>query len=74
MQILEQFRKLPPLERREVCEVILRESVQLNSSDRRKTIADIAGKHRPQPHADAKMHDREFAEAALASKRRSDEP
>jgi hypothetical protein len=74
MQLLEQFRKLPPSERREVCEVILRESVQLDSAAGRKTIAAIAGKYRPEPDAGAKWHDREFAEAALASKRSADEP
>jgi hypothetical protein len=74
MQILEQFRKLPPAERREVCEVILRESAQVHPAAGRKSIADIAGKYRPQPDADAKPHDREFADAALASKRNAGEP
>jgi hypothetical protein len=74
MQILEQVRKLSPAERRELCEAILRESVQLNSIVSGKTIADVAGKYGPQPDADAKLHDREFAEAALASKRNADEP
>jgi hypothetical protein len=74
MQILEQLRKLSPPERREVCEAILRESVQPLPADRRKTIADIAGKHRPQPDADAKPHDRAFADAVLQSKSNGDKP
>ena len=74
IQILEQVRKLSPAERRELCEAILRESAQLNSAAERKTIADIAGKYPPQPDPDAKLHDREFAEAALASRRNTEEP
>lgn len=67
-QFLEQFRKLPPTERREVCELILRESLQPNHASPRKTIADIAGKYRPHPDKVAKPHDQWFAEAIHSSK------
>jgi len=67
-QFLEQFRKLPPTERREVCELILRETLQPNHASPRKTIADIAGKYRPGPDKVAKPHDQWFAEAIHISK------
>ena len=70
-EILEQFRRLPAPEQRELCEAILREAATASSrpsSQCRKTIADIAGKYRPLPAEDAKNHDRSFAEAVAASK------
>jgi hypothetical protein len=67
-QFLEQFRKLPPTERRAVCELILRESLHLDHDSPRKTIADIAGKYHPRPDDASKPHDQWFAEAIRASK------
>jgi hypothetical protein len=72
--ILEQFRKLSPAERVEVCELVLRESTQVGPRPGRKTLADIAGKYRPQPDASATAHDRGFAEAILNSKGHSGPP
>jgi hypothetical protein len=68
LQILEQFRRLSPSERREVCEAILREPPGGNGGISRKTIADIAGKYRPQPDVQCQPHDKWFTEAALASR------
>jgi len=68
VQIIEQFRKLSVTERREVCELLLRETVHPEQRVRRKSVADVAGKYRPRPDTEAKAHDRGFAEAVLQSK------
>ena len=68
VQVIEQFRKLSAAERREVCELLLRDSVVPEQLIRRKSVADVAGKYRPRPDTEAKAHDRGFAEAVLQSK------
>lgn len=53
---------------------LIRDALELYFQTRRrpggKTIKDIAGKFRPTPPTGLKKHDRELAEAILASKRR----
>jgi hypothetical protein len=70
--ILEEFRQLAPAEKREVFQAIARETTTppAPAAQPRKTIADVAGKHRPIPMDDLKDHDRWFAEAIMASKGR----
>ncbi len=69
-QILEQVRKLSPADQWELREAILRETTasRAQPGERRKTIADVAGKYSPQPAVEAKDHDDAFAEAITASK------
>lgn len=63
--VLEEFKALPPDEQREVSDFILRKLTVLPPLPaRRHAIADIAGKYHAQPDAEAKDHDRGFAEAA----------
>lgn len=71
-KLLEQVRKLPPTEQRELCEAILREAAgrQNQTAPRRKSIADIAGKYSPQAVEEAKDHDQGFVDAIIASKAR----
>lgn len=65
MQILEQFRKLTPLEQRELFEVILHECG--NAVRKSRTIAEIAGKYEPLAET-VETHDGAFADAILSSK------
>jgi hypothetical protein len=75
VEILEQFRKLPLPERRELVEKLVKEAEPVECKPtRRRTVADIAGKFPSNPDPEAKDHDRWFAEAILASKRGDDEP
>jgi hypothetical protein len=69
-RILEQFRQLPEREQRELAEVIFREATLSHgqSRERRKTIADIAGKYRPDLVTDASALDHAFADAIIATK------
>jgi hypothetical protein len=62
--IVDEFRALPPTEQREVSSFILQHLVEVAPSLRRRTIADIAGKYRAHPDAEAKDHDFGFASAA----------
>jgi len=65
LAVLEEFKRLPLQEQREVSDFILRQLTAIAPPpSRRRTIADIAGKYRAQPDGEAKDHDRGFAEAA----------
>jgi hypothetical protein len=75
-QILDEFKRLSVHEKREVCAAILRETASSTpeTTARRKTVADVAGKYRPLPSNHLKDHDRFFAEAILDSKIGSGQP
>jgi hypothetical protein len=62
--ILEQFKTLAPEEQRRVCEWIREHTPSAPPLAIRRPIAEIAGKYHARPPADAKDHDRGFAEAA----------
>ena len=73
VEILDQFRKLPVPERRELVQVLLKETeVSTAASPRRKTLDEVLGKFRPLPEPEVKDHNSWFAEAILASKRGDD--
>jgi hypothetical protein len=62
--VLAEFNALPPEDQREVSDFIIRQLTGcLTRSAPRRTIADIAGKYHACPDAEAKRHDRSFAEA-----------
>jgi hypothetical protein len=70
-EFLEQFRKLLASDQREILNLLHRElsGVPAKSApEHRKSIAEVAGKHRPRPNAEAASHDAGFAEAIAASK------
>ncbi len=70
--ILDEFKRLTPGEQREVFAAIVQETAAppVPAGKPRKTIADVAGRHRPIPMDDLKDHDRGFVEAIMASKGR----
>ena len=70
LSIVEEFKRLPLSEQRQVCEALLREMAYDHpaASQPARRIADIAGRYQPQSTADAKDHDRGFAEAIQYSK------
>jgi hypothetical protein len=62
--VLEEYKALPPNEQREVSDFILRQlTATPHPLARRNAIADIAGKYHAHADAEAKDHDRGFAEA-----------
>ena len=70
-ELLERFRQLAASDQRELFNLLLRElgSVPRKAAPvHRKSIAEVAGKHRPTPNAEAASHDAGFAEAVAASK------
>jgi hypothetical protein len=70
-ELLEQFRKLAASDQRELFSVLLRElaSVPAKAAPaHHRSVAEVAGKHRPTPNAEAASHDAGFAEAIAASK------
>ncbi len=74
-EILEQFRKLPLPERRELVQTMLRESdVAAGAPPRRRTLDEVLGRFTPLPEPEIKDHNDWFAEAILASKRGGDQP
>jgi hypothetical protein len=62
--ILDEIQALPPTEQREISCFILENLVSAPLPSRCRTIAEIAGKYRPNPDPEAKDHDRGFAAAA----------
>jgi hypothetical protein len=75
VEILEQFRKLPLPERRELVQVLLRETSGSGTAPARprRSVAELRT-FEATPCDDLKDHDRWFAEAILASKRGSETP
>jgi hypothetical protein len=74
VELLQQFRKLAVCDQRELFSLLLRELASAPATvapARRKSIAEVAGKHRPTPNPGAASHDADFAEAVAASKTRS---
>jgi len=74
--ILEQFRKLPLLEQRELVQVLLKATSGTGSIaplPRRRSVAELKG-FEPTPCDDLKDHDRWFAEAILVSKKGDETP
>lgn len=70
-ELLERFRKLAVCDQRELFNLLLRELAGVSAKAapaHRKSIAEVAGKHRPTPNAEAARHDAGFAEAVAASK------
>jgi hypothetical protein len=55
---------LPPKEQLEISSSLLEHIVSFPPRPHRRKIADIAGKYRANPDAEAKDHDRGFAAAA----------
>ena len=75
IEILEQFRKLPMAERRELVQVLLKETRGQSEAPARprRKVAEL-GTYRSTPCDDLKDHDRWWAEGILASKRGEETP
>ena len=73
-QVVEQFKRLADADKREVVAAIVREAIVAPGQPHRKSVAEIpAFDPLPDPEAGLKPHDRDFADAILASKRLSPE-
>ena len=69
VRILEQFRELSVPERRELIQILLKESEGAGTAPpRRRTLDEVLGKFTPLPEPEVKDHNYWFAEAVLASK------
>lgn len=70
MQILEEFRKLPWSEKREVAHIILQESLQSpGKQSPSRQLDDVLGKFSPLSGSVGNDHNDWFADAVLFSKR-----
>ena len=75
VRILEQFRELSVPERRQLIQILLKESEGAGTAPpRRRTLDEVLGKFTPLPEPEVKDHNYWFAEAVLASKRGGEEP
>ena len=68
MEILEMFRGLPLLEKREVAQAILTEQAAV-ASEKRRSLDEVLGKFKPVSEPKSHEHNHWVAEAILESKR-----